>query len=221
MSDGLDATTVTADLHDFTRSLARFRSNVPGYKEDLTGYPNSVQDRRHPADLIADLRGGLRSQADQLQRNVGCDLGDERGALTRQATTTQRSLFPRPGRPPLGSGRPCRVRAGAKPRKPPAQDRSTPPPPGGSILECEVSGAPGRDAHRSRPRQTINRRSACLPFTEGLHPYLRLVSKDWRGREACFERNDPGGRGGSRWHFLAVVGCSGVRSDRLIMGGHR
>jgi hypothetical protein len=96
MSDGLDATTVTADLHDFTRSLARFRSNVPGYKEDLTGYPNSVQDRRHPADLIADLRGGLRSQADQLQRDVqATTVGIHASAELRQAvanTLVQRRL---------------------------------------------------------------------------------------------------------------------------------
>ncbi len=96
IGDGLDASAVSSDLEDFTRSLRRFRFGVPEYTEDLTGYPESVRDQRDPAELVPVLRDNLKAQASQLQRDMAAtSAGIRASAELRQAvanTIVQRRL---------------------------------------------------------------------------------------------------------------------------------
>ncbi len=96
IGDGLDASTVTADLEDFTKSLPRFGVGVPQYTEDLTSYPESVRPKRDPAELIPALRDNLKTQAGQLQRDMAATTaGIRASAELRQAvasTIVQRRL---------------------------------------------------------------------------------------------------------------------------------
>lgn len=96
ISDGLDASTVTADLEDFTQSLPRFAFGVPHYTEDLTRCPEPVRPNRDPAELIPALRDNLKTQASQLQRDMAATTaGIHASAELRQAvanTIVQRRL---------------------------------------------------------------------------------------------------------------------------------
>lgn len=70
MGDGLDASTITSDLEDFTDDLGRFRLLVPEYTEDMDEYPETMRTRRPPDQLLTFLQQGLQAQARQLDRDM-------------------------------------------------------------------------------------------------------------------------------------------------------
>jgi hypothetical protein len=70
MRDGLDASTITSDLEDFTKDLGRFRWEAPEYTEDMDEYPEAIRTQRRPNELLPLLRQGLETQAHQLDRDM-------------------------------------------------------------------------------------------------------------------------------------------------------
>ena len=97
MRDGLDASTITSDLEDFTKHLEHFRFGVPEYTEDMEIYPEAMRTRRPPNQLLPLLLEGLQAQARQLNQNMTATITNiSASAGLRQAianTIVQRRLL--------------------------------------------------------------------------------------------------------------------------------
>ncbi len=97
MRDGLDASTITSDLEDFTKHLEHFRFGVPEYTEDLEIYPEATRTRRPQNQLLPRMLEGLQAYARQLGRNMTATITNiSASAGLRQAianTIVQRRLL--------------------------------------------------------------------------------------------------------------------------------
>jgi hypothetical protein len=97
MRDGLDASTITSDLEDFTQHLAYFQFGVPAYTEDMEIYPETIRARRPPNQLLALLMERLQTYARQLDRDMTATITNiNASAGLRQAianTIVQRRLL--------------------------------------------------------------------------------------------------------------------------------
>jgi hypothetical protein len=70
ISDGLDASTIVAELDAFIATQNIFRFNVPEYSEDMSAYPANRRKDRQPAELIPALHDRIRAQAERLKRDT-------------------------------------------------------------------------------------------------------------------------------------------------------
>lgn len=70
LGDGLDASTVAADMRDLAENLEYFRRNVPEYTEDLSDYPEPVRCQQQPQELVPWLRERLQHQGLGLERDI-------------------------------------------------------------------------------------------------------------------------------------------------------
>jgi hypothetical protein len=68
--DGLDASTIVAELEAFTEDLEEFGSAVPEYTEYLDPFPERARASNPPRRLVPWLRERLREQAQQLGRDT-------------------------------------------------------------------------------------------------------------------------------------------------------
>ena len=97
MRDGLDASTITSDLKDFTEHLAIFSFGVPQYVEDMEIWPEATRTRRPPNQLLSLLLEGLQTYSSQLDRNMTATVTNiSASAGLRQAvanTIVQRRLL--------------------------------------------------------------------------------------------------------------------------------
>jgi hypothetical protein len=97
MRDGLDASTITSDLEDFTQHLEHFRFGAPEYMEDMEIWPETTRERRPPYQLLAVLMDRLITYAHQLDRDTAATITNINvSAGLRQAianTIVQRRLL--------------------------------------------------------------------------------------------------------------------------------
>ena len=70
MRDGLDASTITSDLEDFTKNSGSFFLDAPAYTEDMDEYPDAIRRRRKPDELLPLMRQALEAQAQRLSRDM-------------------------------------------------------------------------------------------------------------------------------------------------------
>jgi len=89
--DGLDLSTIAADLNEMTRDLARFRYNVPEFIEDLSALGASVPLPAKPAEYLPALRRAIRKQASRLAASYAMTTANIRAsAELRQAIASTR-----------------------------------------------------------------------------------------------------------------------------------
>jgi hypothetical protein len=97
MRDGLDASTITSDLEDFTEHLGYFSLGVPQYTEDMEIYPEATRTRRPPNQLLPLLLETVQTYSHQLDRNMTATVTNiSASAGLRQAvanTIVQRRLL--------------------------------------------------------------------------------------------------------------------------------